>query len=134
MSVAPRIDDAVAIAALIRALVTTMSAKVATGDPGPDRPAELLRAACWRAARDGWPGCGVDALTGRILPTSAQADRLLQHVRPALEDTGDLSMALAYRRRLGAEGTGAERQRASAGRCGTLAAAVDDLISDTART
>ncbi|OBA90247.1 carboxylate--amine ligase [Mycobacteriaceae bacterium 1482268.1] len=133
MSVAANIDDAVAIAVLIRALVTTMTQKVAAGDPGPRPPAELLRAAYWRAARDGWPGRGLDALTGQILPTSVQADQLVESVRPALEDHGDLDVVLTHFRRLAATGTGAERQRASAARYGTLAAVVDDLISDTAR-
>jgi glutamate---cysteine ligase / carboxylate-amine ligase len=118
---------------LIRALVATAIAKVRAGDPGPDPPSELLHAAYWRAARDGWPGSGVDALSGRILPTSEQADRLIAHVRPALEDHGDLDVVLAYRRRLEVCGTGAERQRASAARQATLAAVVDDLISETAR-
>jgi carboxylate-amine ligase len=133
MSVAADIDDAVALAVLIRALVTTVSAKVEAGDPGPCPPSELLRAAYWRAARDGWRGCGVDALSGQILPTPAQADRLIDHIRPALWDHGDLDVVLAYRRRLDATGTGAERQRASAARHGALTAVVDDLVSATAR-
>ena len=133
MSVAADIDDAVALAVVIRALVTTVSARVAAGDPGPRPPSELLRAAYWRAARDGWPGCGVDALSGQILPMRVQADRLIAHIRPALEDHGDLDVVLAYIRRLDARGTGAERQRASAARRGALTAVVDDLISDTAR-
>ena len=133
MSVAADIDDAAALAVLVRALVTTVCAKVAAGDPGPRPPSELLRAAYWRAARDGWPGCGVDALNGQILPMRVQADRMLDHIRPALEDHGDLDVVLAYRRRLDSHGTGAERQRASAARHGALIGVVDDLISDTAQ-
>jgi glutamate---cysteine ligase / carboxylate-amine ligase len=133
MSVVADVDDAVAIAVLIRALVTTVIAEVAKGDPGPRPPSELLRAAYWRAARDGWPGCGVDALSGEILPMRVQADRLIDHIRPALEDYGDLDVVLAYRHRLEVTGSGAERQRASASRHGNLAGVVDDLISDTAR-
>ncbi len=133
MSAAADIECAVAMTVLIRALVTTATAKVSAGDPGPNPPSELLHAAYWRAARDGWPGGGVDALSGRILPTSVQVDRLIDHVLPALEEHGDLGVVLAYRRRLDVYGTGAERQRASAARGGTLAAVVDDLISETAR-
>ncbi len=133
MSVGADVDDAVAMAVLIRALVTTVSAEVVAGDPGPRPSSELLRAAYWRAARDGWPGCGVDALTGQILPVPVQAERLVDYIRPALEDHGDLDVVTAFRHRLDVRGTGAECQRASAARHGTLTGVVDDLIADTAR-
>ncbi len=134
MSVGSDIDDTVACAALIRALVMTGSAKVDAGEQGPRPPSELLRAAYWRAARDGWAGSGVDALSNRILPAPVQAARLLDHVRPALEDCGDVELVADFFRRLKARGTGAERQRASAARHGVLTAVVDDLIAETART
>ena len=94
-------------------------------------PSEVLRAAYWRAARDGWSGSGVDALTGRILPTSVQAERLMGHVRPTLEEHGDSELVTAFLRRLATNGGGAERQRASAVR-GGLAGVVDDLVRATA--
>ena len=53
------VDDSVALAVLIRALVTTSMEMALAGDPGPRPSTELLRAAYWRAARDGWPGFGV---------------------------------------------------------------------------
>jgi carboxylate-amine ligase len=133
MSVAADVDDAVALAVLIRALVTTAAAKVAAGEPGPRPGSELLRAAYWRAARDGWSGSGVDALTGRILPVPVQATRLVDHIRPSLEEFGDGDVISAFLRRLAAHGTGAERQRASAAKHGVLTGVVDDLITDTVR-
>jgi glutamate---cysteine ligase / carboxylate-amine ligase len=133
MSVAADVDDAVALAVLIRALVTTAAAKVAAGEPGPRPVSEVLRAAYWRAARDGWSGCGVDALTGRILPVPVQATRLVDHIRPSLEEHGDVDVISAFLRRLAAHGTGAERQRASAAGHGVLTGVVDDLIMDTVR-
>jgi hypothetical protein len=123
---------AVALAVLIRALVTTSTASVLGGDPGPRPPSEVLRAAYWRAARDGWSGSGVDALTGRILPARVQAERLLDHVRPALEEHGDTELVTAFLRRLATHGSGAERQRASAARHGSLMGVVDDLVDVTA--
>jgi glutamate---cysteine ligase / carboxylate-amine ligase len=133
MSVGADVDDTVALAVLVRALVTTAGAKVTAGEPGPRPPSELLRAAYWRAARDGWSGCGVDALSGRILPAPVQTTRLVDHVRPALEEHGDVDVITAFLRRLAARGTGAECQRASAARHGVLTGVVDDLITDTAR-
>lgn len=132
MDVLPDIDDTAALTVLIRALVVTAAARVRRGDPGPRPSSELLRAAYWRAARDGWPGSGVDALTGRILPTPVQAARLVDHVRPALEEHGDLDHVSAFLRRLAIRGSGAQRQRASAESPRGLVGVVDDLVRLTA--
>lgn len=131
MDVPAHIDDTLALAVLVRALVTTATARVLRGDPGPRPSSEVLRAAYWRAARDGWSGSGVDALTGRVLPAPVQAERLLNHVRPALEEHGDTDLVTAFLRRLATRGSGAECQRASAARHGGLLGVVDDLVSVT---
>jgi carboxylate-amine ligase len=131
MDVTADVDDTVALAVLIRALVTTASIRVLCDDPGPRLSSELLRAAYWRAARDGWSGSGVDALTGRILPTGILAQRLFEHVRSELERHGDTDLVNAFLHRLALRGGGAERQRASARRHGALTAVVDDLIDLT---
>jgi carboxylate-amine ligase len=133
MDVIADIDDATALAVLARALVTTAAAKASNGDPGPQPSSEVLRAAYWRAARDGWPGCGVDALTGAILPASVQAARLVRHIGPQLEHHGDRQTVVEFLRRLCARGTGAERQRRSAELHGSLTGVVDDLVALTAR-
>jgi carboxylate-amine ligase len=133
MDVVADLDDTVALAVLVRGLVTTASAKARCGDPGPRPDSELLRAAYWRAARDGWPGSGVDALTAHVLPARVQADSLFAHIRPALEKHGDVDLVSAFLGRLAARGTGAERQRASAARHGTLTGVVDDLVVLTER-
>jgi carboxylate-amine ligase len=134
MDVPADIDDTVALAVLVRALVATSTDKALAGDPGPRPSSEVLRAAYWRAARDGWSGCGVDALTGQILPTSVQLTRLVGHVSAALERYGDTATMRAFVDRLNARGTGAELQRASLARHGTFAGVVDDLVSLTAQT
>ncbi|MFF9867402.1 glutamate--cysteine ligase [Streptomyces sp. NPDC013953] len=131
MDVLSGVDDTVAVTALIRALVATAVQRVADGDPGPRTGAELLRAACWRAARDGWSGHGVDALTGRVLPSSAQAARLVEHVRPALRAYGDEDEVRAFLRRLALRGSGAERQRARLAAGPGLGAVVDGLVEET---
>jgi glutamate---cysteine ligase / carboxylate-amine ligase len=133
MSVSADVDDAVALAVLVRALVTTASAKVVAGEPAPQPPSEVLRSAYWRAGRDGWSGSGVDAPTGQILPAPVQAARMFDYVRPALEDHGDVDVITGFLGRLEARGAGAERQRASAARHRALVGVVDDLVADTAR-
>ncbi|MGW7199336.1 carboxylate-amine ligase [Streptomyces chryseus] len=133
MDVLPDIDDTVALTALLRALVVTAEAKVLRdGDPGPRTGGELLRAAYWRAARDGWSGAGVDALSGRILPAPVQAERLVAYVRPALEEYGDLDEVAAFLRRLTERGCGARLQRAAAAMGAGPGAAVDEVIGATA--
>ncbi|MFC9241816.1 glutamate--cysteine ligase [Streptomyces decoyicus] len=121
------VADTVALAVLIRALVVTAGALVQRGHSGPETCSELVRAAYWRAARDGWPGKGVDALTGRVLPCSVQATRLVEHVRSALEQHGDLDRAMRFLHRLAERGCGAQRQRASWRRRAHLTDVVDDL-------
>jgi glutamate---cysteine ligase / carboxylate-amine ligase len=133
MDVLADVDDSVALAVLIRAVVTTATARASAGDPGPRPSAELLRAAYWRAARDGWPGCGVDALSGQLIPARVQAARLVDDVRPALDHHGDTDVVLEFLHRLEMRGTGAELQRASAARHGVLAGVIDDLVALTAQ-
>jgi glutamate---cysteine ligase / carboxylate-amine ligase len=132
MDVNADLDDTVALAILVRALVTTSAARVLAGDPGPRLGSELLRAAYWRAARDGWSGRGIDAISAQVLPFPVQAGRLFEHVRPALHDHEDTEIVSAFMQRLTARGGGAERQRACAARHGALTAVVDALATQTA--
>ncbi|ULE32338.1 carboxylate-amine ligase [Mycobacterium sp. IDR2000157661] len=135
MDVQADVEDTVALALLVRALVMTAAAAAArTGDAGPVVNSELLRAAYWRAARDGWSGCGLDVLTGRLLPSAVQARQLLDHIGPALAEHADTATVTAFIDRLFARGTGADVQRASAARRGLLTDVVDDLMATTART
>lgn len=134
MDVVADVDDTVALTVLLRALVTTMTAKAAAGDPGPRPTSEVLRAAYWRAARDGWSGCGVDAPTGQVVPVRVQADRLLEQLRPVLDRHGDTETVNAFLLRLATRGSGAELQRAAAAGHGELTAVVDDLLARTVQT
>lgn len=133
MDVQADVEDTVALAVLTRALVITAAAAARAGDSGPAVNSELLRAAYWRAARDGWPGCGVDVLTGRLSPARVRAARLVDHIGPALASSGDMASVSAFMGRLAARGGGAEMQRASAARHGDLTGVVDDLIDLTGR-
>ena len=74
------------------------------------------------------------ARLGYELPTPIQAARLFDFIKPALVQSGDVDVVTAFLRRLDARGTGAERQRATAARCGALTGVVDDLIAQAART
>jgi carboxylate-amine ligase len=134
MDVVADVDDTVALAMVIRALVSVSTDKALAGDPGPQPNSEVLRAAYWRAARDGWRGCGLVAVSGEVLPTSVQMARLLDHVEPALRRLGDSATVDGFMERLVDRGTGADLQRDWLARRGSLAGVVEDLVSVTART
>jgi carboxylate-amine ligase len=127
--VAATADEVVLIAALTRAMVA-----MALEDTRPPlaMPHHLLRAAGWRAARDGLDGSCVNPVTGHTLPTPVLARQLIGRVRPALEDAGDLDLVLDLLESLVAKGCGATRQRRAFGRNGKLTDVVDLLTAQTA--
>jgi len=118
----------VVLALVVRALVTESLRRVEEGDPGPRVPGELLRVAYWRAARDGLAGHGVDPRTGRPRPAPEVVDGLLEHIEPALAESGDLEEVTRRWEWLRAVGDGAARQRAAQARRGSLEGVVDDLV------
>lgn len=127
MDVPPTAATAAALAVLVRALVVTALSAIERGDAGPALDDALLRAACWRAARDGWSGWSADVRTGRLLPTGELAAHLLDHVRPALADGGGLGPVTALLHRLASRGDGATHQRRAHARRTDLADVVDHL-------
>ncbi|MGW5049899.1 carboxylate-amine ligase [Actinokineospora sp. NPDC004072] len=103
--------DAAAIAALIRALVHTAHTRVRAGDPGPPLADPLLRAAYWRAARDGLTGQIPHPRTGRLTPATTLAHQLAHHLHPTLTHFGDWPTITTALTRLTTHGTGANHQR-----------------------
>jgi carboxylate-amine ligase len=126
--VAATVDEAVLIAALTRAIAAT-----ALGSPTPASPVapHLLRAALWRAARDGLEGTNVDLATGELVRASSQVHALVRWVRPALETVGDYELVTDGVDRMVLDGSGAERQRRAFRRRGKLSDVVDLLVRQT---
>ncbi|WP_337060782.1 carboxylate-amine ligase [Kineococcus sp. G2] len=106
-----RVDDAVLLATLVRALADTAVAGHRAGRPAPDVSAEVLRLASWRAARDGVDGELVHPLTGTPRPAAQVVADLLEHVAPALARNGDEDAARAGTAAVLERGTGARWQR-----------------------
>lgn len=127
--VCPSVDDAVLVAALVRALVATAMADVAAGRPPVNTAHHLLVAAHWRAAHDGLEGEGVDLANGELCPAWELVDRLVERVRPALEAHDDLAEVTDLLAGLRRHGTGAARQRAVFARSGRL----EDVVAEVAR-
>ena len=118
------VDDAVLLGALTRALVETAVGAWRTGDPPDPVRTELLRLASWRAARSGLDDALVDPTTWRPAAAVEVLERLVGHVTPALEETGELTAVRELLAAVLARGTGARRQRAAWERTGDLASVV----------
>ncbi|MCE6997133.1 glutamate--cysteine ligase [Saccharothrix sp. S26] len=126
--VAATVDEAVLLAALVRALVTTALADLGRGLRASPVPAEVLRAATWRAARDGIGGLSLDVLSGRLVPARLLLDRLVHRVHDQLDDADLVRRLLST---LDGEGGGADRQRRAFARAGRMSDVLDQLARDT---
>lgn len=124
--------DAVLVAALARGLVETAARDWADGRPAPAMPTAMIRLANWQAGRDGVGGALLDPQTTRPRPAREVLDDLVAHVRPALEETGDLDHVREGIERVLTVGNGAARQRAALERTGQLTDVVAELARVTA--
>ncbi|WP_333764310.1 carboxylate-amine ligase [Streptomyces sp. IBSBF 2390] len=124
-------DDTLLLAAVVRALTATALTALQAGEPAPRPTPELLRAACWRAARDGLAGHGIDPLTGRLVAQTTLVERLLHTITPALRQHEDLDLVREQWQHLRTEGTGADRQRAAYRNRSSTHDVVDYVISAT---
>jgi carboxylate-amine ligase len=116
-----RVDDAVVLAGIVRALVETALAEAEAGAPVPDGDPELLQASMWHAARHGLSESliGPDGERGRA---DDVLSHLLRHLAPALDASADAPRVTDGVHRLLRDGTGADRQRTAFARGGAGAA------------
>lgn len=121
---------AVVIAVLVRGLVETAADDWSQARPVEAWRSEALGAAHWRASRYGLSDTLVHPVERRLRPASVVLDALLDRVRPALEESGDLGRATAGLHRALSE-NGATRQRAAYERSGSVEGVVADLIRRT---
>ncbi|KQY55677.1 hypothetical protein ASD11_14270 [Aeromicrobium sp. Root495] len=119
------VDDTMLVAELARAMVDTVLEL-------PQRPwrIDLLRAARWRASRDGVSGMLLDPTTGSFGEASAAFESAVNALRPALTRSGAAGPVSERIEHLLLRGTGADRQREVADRLG-LTAVVDDVVERT---
>jgi glutamate---cysteine ligase / carboxylate-amine ligase len=121
-------DDAVLVAALVRGLVDTAAREWRAGVEPAEVRTELLRLATWRAARSGTTGHLLHPGSRRPAPAAEVLGALVAHVADALDENGDrLSVEHLLAAAL-ARGSGAERQRATWARTGSLAAVARDAV------
>jgi carboxylate-amine ligase len=106
------VAETVLLATLIRASVMTALDDDRCHEPSPPLSPHALKAAYWKSAREGIDGQAVDLLESHaLLPARKLLQRMVEHVRPALEHVGDYDMVQAELARLDYEGNGAMRQR-----------------------
>ncbi len=123
-------DDAVLLAGLVRALVDTAARSWRAGVPAAPVRTELLRLASWRAGRSGLDGDLVDP-TGRPAPAEQVIRALVNHVRPVLDEYGDLEMVEDLVTTVLRRGSGAIAQRRIYRTSGQLAAVVGHAVDRT---
>jgi glutamate---cysteine ligase / carboxylate-amine ligase len=125
------VEEAVLVAALTRSLVRTCHAAALRGEPVPAVRQEVVRAARWRAARDGLDDGLVDLIAGRVRPAAEVVGELVAFLRADLEDAGEWGEVSALASETVQRGTGARRQRDVFERSGSLVELVDWVVAQT---
>ncbi|RYF56675.1 MAG: YbdK family carboxylate-amine ligase [Comamonadaceae bacterium] len=123
------IDETMTLATLVHALVITAVHAIERGTPAPTIHQEVLRGACWRAARDGLAGHGFDLTTMRLVHARRLVYQLLTHVRPALTELDEYRQVAGSLAAILDHGNGAVRQRRTLARRGSVA----EVIAECAR-
>lgn len=123
--------NAVLLAGIARGLVETAAREWRAGVPPVAVPTELVRLATWKASRWGLRGELLDPLTLQPAAALAVVNVLLDHIREALEDMGDLGRVEELVDDVLAVGTGASRQLEVLHRAGELEAVVADAADCT---
>ncbi|MEI7031206.1 glutamate--cysteine ligase [Streptomyces pratensis] len=124
-------DDTVLLATLVRALVETSAGEWRAGEPPAGVSAALLRVASWQAARAGMEDRLVHPRTLLPEPAPDVLRALLEHVRDALEDSGDLAAVEKALAAVERRGNGARVQREVLARTGSLSATVAECVRIT---
>ena len=125
-------DDAALIAALARALVETEARRWRAGSAIPAHRTEMLRLAAWRASRSGLDDVLLNPHTGLPEPASTVADAMLEHIRDALDETGDTDAVTRLVGAVLARGNGAAFQRRAC-RDGSLGSVIEKTAEITVR-
>ncbi|HAP89116.1 MAG TPA: carboxylate--amine ligase [Arthrobacter bacterium] len=120
--------DTVLIAALVRGLVETAAREWKSGKEPDMVPAIILRQGAWLASRWGIDGELLHPLTHKPDTARNVIAALHDHVRDALDETGDTVYVEESLDRIFSNGTGASLQRQAYARHGRLADVVSDAV------
>jgi carboxylate-amine ligase len=128
----PDVDDVVLHAALVRSLVRSLGARVASGELAPDVPDSVLRAARWRAARYGLAGQVWSPARQALVPGQAAVNDVLAELRHDLEEHEEFCLVEQLWSRLQSRGTSAARQRRMFAATGSMTAVARSALQVTA--
>ncbi len=117
-------EDAVLLAAVVRALVATLMDDARRGQPIEPAATARVNASLLAAAHHGMSTPGARLRDGSRVPRGALLARLQAEIMPALEATGDAEEVASGLGRIGRVGTGADRQRVLWARAATRQAFV----------
>jgi carboxylate-amine ligase len=105
-----RVEEAVMLTGLIRALVTRLSAGRCDESDPADRPPEWLDASLWHAARHGLTGSLPDPWSGKLTPAPSLLHDAVRYLAPTLNAAGDTAHVVPYLNHVLRRGNGAQRQ------------------------
>ncbi|MEO5754427.1 MAG: carboxylate-amine ligase [Chthoniobacterales bacterium] len=125
-----RVDDTIALAALIQAIVARLQQLRAERKPVPIYARRLLQENRWRAARFGLDGELIDFARRVARPERDLIRELLDFIRPVVDELGS-SDELQHIEQILQEGTGADRQLSVWDKTQDLKLVVDHLIAET---
>jgi carboxylate-amine ligase len=120
-------EDALLVALLARGFVST----AAVDSSPPVWRGDLLRVAGYRAARHGLSTDLVHPTKAALAPPREVFEAAVEHVRPVLEEAGDLDLVRQLFEQLLARGNGSTRQRRVFETTGSTLAVVEDLARRT---
>ncbi len=130
-----RVNDAVLLASLARALVETAAREWRLAKPPPAVRLETLNLSFWRASRSGLEEDLVHPVTGKPAPAEAVVRALLRYIGDALADAdaeaGHSGLTTDLMQALLARGNGAALQRRIHQSTGDLAAVVRNAVAHT---
>ncbi|MDQ3155228.1 MAG: glutamate--cysteine ligase [Actinomycetota bacterium] len=125
------VEVALLIAALARALVETAVREWSDGKSAPAVPVPMVQLAMWRASRSGLQGELLDPHDWRPRKAIEVVTALLDHVRTALVDAGDLHRVVESIEHGLGHGTGAHFQRVNYAITGSHSAVVAMAVERT---
>ena len=125
-----RVEDTLAIAALIQAVVAKLFKLLAQNTTFRVYRRRLLDENRWRATRYGIDGKLIDFGREAEVETRSLLNELLQFVSTEVEELGS-KREMAHVERIMREGTGADRQLAIWERTHDMKAVVDQIVAET---
>jgi carboxylate-amine ligase len=124
------VDDAVLHAGLVRSLVRVLAGRAERDEPYPLPRPELLRAARWRAARQGVGGHLFDPVRAVLVDARTAVGHLLAELEEDLRNHDEWAEIGELVTRLFARGTSASRQRRAWHRTGDARAVAGWIVGE----